>query len=353
MPRHGAQLQVTNLAPEASEGAASLRVSRSGFSSLIACMAGDVRDLFSAYRDVTAVQVSRKDSSRFTKDQKEAVVTMRYKGSAEQAMMALDGSRVKNREVRIHYIPNKCTVLVEHLGPYVTNQILKDAFTQFGEVKKAVVKTDGQKRSKGLGHVVFEDRARAISCVEKCAEHMFILQGSARPVSVSLLEPEDDVEGLCYRDLIEDTAYSWEKTCEPHFGKANTLEYEWAAKWVEVERALSVQREELERLHSVERENLYRMQKEIYVAETERMQQEQMKQEQMRQEQLRQELLRAAEQQRQAQQMQQDQMRQKQQMLMQQQQQLQQPKLQVIPPFNCYFPYRVSSIASGMWGVMV
>ena len=180
------QLLVTNLPPDASEGTpCRIRF----YIYVFMCRAtGDVRRIFSdaGFGDIQVSNLSSNcgsNASRFGKEQKEATVTMRYFGAGERAITLVDGRRFKDRELRVHRMTTGSSVLVKQLGPFVTNQMLVEAFDKFGDVERAVVKTDGKGQGTGVGHVFFKERSRAKKCVDECQAGLFILNCSPRPTS--------------------------------------------------------------------------------------------------------------------------------------------------------------------------
>lgn len=82
---------------------------------------------------------------------------------------------MSGREVRVRFAAPNCTVSVEELHPLVSNELLEQAFAQFGAVERAIVWCDERGRSLGKGQVDFVRRNSAVSCVKACTDGCFLL----------------------------------------------------------------------------------------------------------------------------------------------------------------------------------
>ena len=77
--------------------------------------------------------------------------------------------------MKVRFAASSCSVKVSNLHPMVSNELLADAFSQFGEVESAVVVTDDRGKSLGHGIVDFARKANAINAIQRCKNEHFIL----------------------------------------------------------------------------------------------------------------------------------------------------------------------------------
>lgn len=90
-------------------------------------------------------------------------------------MEALDGFNFKGREMKVRFAASNSSVKVGNLHPTVSNELLEEAFMQFGEVEKAVVVADERGKSLGFGIVDFSRKGYAQNAIRKCSEEHFVL----------------------------------------------------------------------------------------------------------------------------------------------------------------------------------
>ena len=98
-----------------------------------------------------------------------------YRKQSEQAITSLNGSDFKGRELRVRFAASSCSVRVDNINPTVSNELLHQAFSQFGEVEYAVVVTDERGKSLGYGVVDFGKKSQAITAIERCRQGCFFL----------------------------------------------------------------------------------------------------------------------------------------------------------------------------------
>lgn len=92
-------------------------------------------------------------------------------------MASLDGKSFKGREMKVRFAASNSSVKVSNLHPMVSNELLEEAFSQFGEVEKAVVVTDERGKSLGHGIVDFSRKGFAQNAIRRCHEdHFFLTQ---------------------------------------------------------------------------------------------------------------------------------------------------------------------------------
>ena len=79
---------------------------------------------------------------------------------AEKAKAALDGVQKKGRTLRVRFATHGAALKVKYLPSHVSNELLEEAFTQFGDVERAVVIVDDRGKSTGEGIVEFARKTR-------------------------------------------------------------------------------------------------------------------------------------------------------------------------------------------------
>ncbi|CAD7677142.1 unnamed protein product [Nyctereutes procyonoides] len=87
---------------------------------------------------------------------------------------------------------------------YVSNELLEEAFSMFGQVERAVVIVDDRGRPSGKGIVEFSGKSAAWKALDRCSEGSFLLTTFPRPVTQE--QP-------------------------PRFAQPGFLEYEYAMRW--------------------------------------------------------------------------------------------------------------------------
>jgi len=207
-----------------------------------------------------------------------AFIRFDYRANAERAKRELHGKSLKNREVDIRWAHSNSTLWVGDLSPAVTNELLREAFAQWGEVERAVVVTDVlSRKSKGYGFVEFASRRIALDVLRSVQDHLFLLTGSPRPVRVELARMEDDLDGLSEKDAKRsyprnlEYQRNLELQTPPHFAQPNTLEFDFAVKWRELVMTQKAEKERLKQVHQKEQEDLYNQQADIHRLEQDKL----------------------------------------------------------------------------------
>ena len=77
--------------------------------------------------------------------------------------------------MRVRFATHAAALKVMNLGPLVTNELLHSAFSQFGDVERAVVVCDDRGRSKGYGIVEFSRRNSAQTALQQVNDGLFLL----------------------------------------------------------------------------------------------------------------------------------------------------------------------------------
>uniref|UniRef100_A0A8C6S438 RRM domain-containing protein n=1 Tax=Neogobius melanostomus TaxID=47308 RepID=A0A8C6S438_9GOBI len=150
---------------------------------------------------------------------------------AEIAKAELDGTLVNNRTIRVRLASHGATLKVRNLLPFVTNELLEQAFSQFGPVERAV----------------FANKAGARKALERCTEGALLLTNTPCPVIVEPSEQFDEEDGLFERVLPKTPRYYKEREQHPRFAQPGTFEFEYATRWRALEEMEKQQREQVDK----------------------------------------------------------------------------------------------------------
>lgn len=82
---------------------------------------------------------------------------------------------MKGRPLRVRFATHSAALSIKNLSPFVSNELLEEAFSQFGMVERAVVIVDDRGRSTGKGLVEFASKPAARKALDRCNEGVFLL----------------------------------------------------------------------------------------------------------------------------------------------------------------------------------
>lgn len=95
--------------------------------------------------------------------------------NAEKAKAAIDGLPHKGRTLRCRFATHGAALKVLHLSPQVTNELLEQAFSMFGELERAVVIVDDRGKSTCEGIVEFARKPGYNAAMKRINEGVFLL----------------------------------------------------------------------------------------------------------------------------------------------------------------------------------
>lgn len=98
-----------------------------------------------------------------------------YRHNAEAAKAALDGHQRKGRILRVRFATHGAALKVKNLHPYVSNELLEQSFSQFGELERCVVIVDDRGKPTGEGIVEFVRKPGANSALRRINEGVFLM----------------------------------------------------------------------------------------------------------------------------------------------------------------------------------
>uniref|UniRef100_A0A2K5DEC9 RRM domain-containing protein n=1 Tax=Aotus nancymaae TaxID=37293 RepID=A0A2K5DEC9_AOTNA len=184
-----------------------------------------LRRLFAKYGERGEVFINKGKGFGFIKFESRAL--------AEIAKAELDDTPMRGRQLRVRFATHAAALSVRNLSPYVSDELLEEAFSQFGPIERAVVIVDDRGRSTGKGIVEFASKPAARKAFERCSEGVFLLTTTPRPVIVEPLEQLDDEDGLPEKLAQKNPMYQKERETPPRFTQHGTFEYEYSQEQVE------------------------------------------------------------------------------------------------------------------------
>nr|XP_057906933.1 paraspeckle component 1 [Doryrhamphus excisus] len=195
--------------------------------------------MFSKYGNTAEVFINRERGFGF--------IRLETRTLAEIAKAALDGTILNNRPIRIRFATHGAALTVRNLLPVVTNELLEQAFSQFGPVERAIVVTDDRGRPTGKGIVEFANKVAARKALECCTEGALLLTTTPCPAIVEPAEHFDDEEGLPEKLLPKTPKYLKERARQPHFAQPGTFDFEYSSRWKALDELEKQQREQVDK----------------------------------------------------------------------------------------------------------
>lgn len=199
----------------------------------------DFKKMFSKYGEAKEVFINRDRGFGF--------IRLETRTLAEIAKAELDGTMQGNRPIRIRFATHGAALTVRNLSPVVSNELLEQAFSQFGPVERAVVVVDDRGRPTGKGIVEFANKPAARKALDRCADGALLLTMSPRPVIIEPTEQFDDEDGLPEKLLQKSAQYHKEREQQPRFAQPGTFEFEYSSRWKALDEMEKQQREQVER----------------------------------------------------------------------------------------------------------
>ena len=82
---------------------------------------------------------------------------------------------MKGRMLRCRFATHGAALKVLHLSPHVSNELLQEAFSNFGELERAIVIVDDRGKSTGEGIVEFARKTGYSVAMKRINEGVFLL----------------------------------------------------------------------------------------------------------------------------------------------------------------------------------
>ncbi|XP_064471234.1 splicing factor, proline- and glutamine-rich-like [Ornithodoros turicata] len=209
----------------------------------------DFKNLFEQYGELVEVYLHPQKGFGFIKYDQRA--------QAEAAKAALDNTAMEGRYLQIRFATQGSSLLVKHLNPWVSNELLEEAFAIFGEIDRAVVIVDDRGRSVGEGIVEFARKTSAMAALKRASQGCLLLTSSPRPVLVEPLDLRDEDDGFPEKNVNKNNPqYMKERELGPRFAEPGTFEYEFSSRWKKLLELEKQKRDFLEREFEDERHKL-------------------------------------------------------------------------------------------------
>ncbi|KAG9355609.1 hypothetical protein JZ751_000447, partial [Albula glossodonta] len=183
-------------------------------------------------------------------------IRLESRALAEIAKAELDDVPMKGRQLRVRFATHSAALSVRNLSPFVSNELLDEAFSQFGQVERAVVIVDDRGRSTGKGIVEFATKPAARKAMDRCNDGVFLLTTTPRPVVVEPLEQYDDEDGLPEKLAQKNPKYQKEREQPPRFAHPGSFEFEYSQRWKSLDDMEKQQRQQVEKNIREAREKL-------------------------------------------------------------------------------------------------
>ncbi|KAM9319388.1 splicing factor, proline- and glutamine-rich isoform 2-T2 [Gastrophryne carolinensis] len=208
----------------------------------------EFKKLFAKYGEPAEVFINKNKGFGFVKLETRAL--------AEIAKAELDDFPMRGRQLRVRFATHAAALSVRNLSPFVSNELLDEAFSQFGPVERAVVIVDDRGRSTGKGIVEFAAKPAARKAFDRCNEGVFLLTTTPMPVIVEPLEQFDDEDGLPEKLAQKNHLYQKEREAPPRFAQHGSFEFEYAQRWKSLDEMEKQQRQQVEKNMKEAREKL-------------------------------------------------------------------------------------------------
>lgn len=208
----------------------------------------EFKKLFAKYGEPSEIFINKSKGFGF--------IRLESRALAEIAKAELDDVPMKGRQLRVRFATHPAALSVKNLCPYVSNELLEEAFSQFGVVERAVVIVDDRGRSSGKGIVEFASKPAARKALDRCSDGVFLLTTSPRPIVVEPLEQYDEEDGLPEKLAQKNPRYQKEREDPPRFARPGTFEFEYSKRWKSLDEMEKQQRQQVEKNIREAREKL-------------------------------------------------------------------------------------------------
>ncbi|XP_063310921.1 splicing factor, proline- and glutamine-rich isoform X2 [Pelobates fuscus] len=208
----------------------------------------EFKNLFAKYGEPGEVFINKSKGFGFIKLESRAL--------SEIAKAELDDYPMRGRQLRVRFATHSAALSVRNLSQFVSNELLEEAFSQFGPVERAIVIVDDRGRSTGKGIVEFAAKPAARKAFERCNEGVFLLTTTPMPVIVEPLEQFDAEDGLSEKLAQKNHMYQKEREIPPRFAQHGSFEFEYSKRWKSLDEMEKQQRQQVEKNMKEAREKL-------------------------------------------------------------------------------------------------
>ncbi|XP_078496357.1 non-POU domain-containing octamer-binding protein isoform X1 [Lissotriton helveticus] len=181
------------------------------------------------------------------KDKGFGFIRLETRTLAEIAKVELDNLPLRGKQLRVRFACHSAALQVRNLPPFVSNELLEEAFSMFGLVERAVVIVDDRGRPTGKGIIEFSGKPAARKALDRCCDGSLLLTTFPRPVTVEPMEQYDNEEGLPEKLIPKNQMFHKEREQPPRFAQPGSFEYEYAMRWKALIEMEKQQQEQVDR----------------------------------------------------------------------------------------------------------
>ncbi|XP_063288823.1 non-POU domain-containing octamer-binding protein [Pelobates fuscus] len=165
------------------------------------------------------------------KDKGFGFIRLETRTLAEIAKAELDNLPLRGKQLRVRFACHSAALSVKNLPQFVSNELLEEAFSIFGQVERAVVIVDDRGRPTGKGIVEFASKPSARKALDRCADGSYLLTAFPRPITVEPMDQHDEEEGLPEKLINKNQMFHKEREQPARFAQPGSFEYEYAMRW--------------------------------------------------------------------------------------------------------------------------
>ncbi|XP_023651746.1 non-POU domain-containing octamer-binding protein isoform X2 [Paramormyrops kingsleyae] len=199
----------------------------------------EVEKLFSKYGKPSEIFIN--------KDRGFGFIRLETRTLAEIAKAELDDTPFRGRQLRVRFATHGAALTVKNLPQFVSNELLEEAFSIFGQIERAIVIVDDRGRPTGKGIVEYTAKPAARKALDRCSDGAFLLTAFPRPVTVEPMDQYDEDEGLPEKLINKNQHFHKEREQPPRFAQPGTFEFEYAMRWKALMEMEKQQNEQVER----------------------------------------------------------------------------------------------------------
>lgn len=181
------------------------------------------------------------------KDKGFGFIRLETRTLAEIAKAELDNLPLRGKQLRVRFACHSAALSVRNLPQFISNELLEEAFSIFGQVERAIVIVDDRGRPTGKGIVEFASKPSARKALDRCADGSYLLTAFPRPITVEPMDQLDNDEGLPEKLISKNQGYHKEREQPPRFAQPGSFEYEYAMRWKALIEMEKQQQEQVDR----------------------------------------------------------------------------------------------------------
>ncbi|KAM4662135.1 non-POU domain-containing octamer-binding protein [Discoglossus pictus] len=181
------------------------------------------------------------------KDKGFGFIRLETRTLAEIAKAELDNLPLRGKQLRVRFACHSAALSVRNLPQFVSNELLEEAFSIFGQVERAVVIVDDRGRPTGKGIVEFAGKPSARKALDRCADGAYLLTAFPRPITVEPMDQLDEEEGLPEKLIVKNQIFHKEREQPVRFAQPGSFEYEYAMRWKALIEMEKQQQEQVDR----------------------------------------------------------------------------------------------------------